>query len=69
MSLDYNESVKEAQKKIKSAKTYRAVSDDIKSLKQNTADNLEQNKQDVLTTLNNAKDAKKKVSKTSKISI
>ena len=63
MSLDYNQSLTEAQKKIKSAKTYRAVSDDIKQLKQNTANNLEQAKQDVTSTLNSAKDAKKRFQK------
>ena len=63
MSLDYNQSLNEAQKKIKSAKTYRAVSDDIKQLKQNTANNLEQSKQDITSTLNSAKDAKKRFQK------
>lgn len=63
MSLDYNQSLTEAQKKIKSAKTYRAVSDDIKQLKQNTANNLEQAKQDVTSTLKSAKDAKKRFQK------
>ena len=60
MSLDYNQSLTEAQKKIKSAKTYRAVSDDIKKLKQDTANNLEQAKSDVTSTLNDIKDAKKR---------
>jgi len=60
MSLDYNQSLTDAQKKIKSAKTYRAVSDDIKKLKQDTANNLEQSKSDVTSTLNDIKDAKKR---------
>ena len=60
MSLDYNQSLTEAQKKIKSAKTYKAVKDDIKKLKQDTANNLEEAKSDVTSTLNDIKDAKKR---------
>lgn len=60
MSLDYNQSLTQAQNKIKAAKTYKAVKDDVKQLKQNTANNLEEAKQEVTSTLNDIKDAKKR---------
>jgi hypothetical protein len=60
MSLDYNQSLTQAQNKIKSAKTYKSVRDDVKQLKQNTANNLEEAKQEVTSTLNDIKDAKKR---------
>jgi hypothetical protein len=63
MSLDLDNSWSEGSKKLKALKTYSATNSDYKKLKQQTANNLEPAKQDVTSTLGNAKDAKKRFQK------
>jgi hypothetical protein len=63
MSLDLDYSWNEGSNKLKALKTYGTVISDYKKLKQETANNLEQPKQDITSTLGSAKDAKKRFQK------
>jgi hypothetical protein len=63
MSLDLDNSWNEGARKLKALKTYGTVISDYKKLKQETANNLEQPKQDITSTLGSAKDAKKRFQK------
>jgi hypothetical protein len=63
MSLDLDNSWNEGTKKLKALKTYGTVISDYKKLKQETANNLEQPKQDITSTLGSAKDSKKRFQK------
>jgi hypothetical protein len=63
MSLDLDNSWNEGARKLKALKTYGTVISDYKKLKQETANNLEQPKQDTTSTLGSAKDAKKRFQK------
>ena len=59
-TVDLQDGYKLAEKKLKSTKTFKQVSDDYKDLKQKTSDNLEKTKKDVLSTLGDIKDAQKR---------
>jgi hypothetical protein len=63
MSLDLDNSWNEGARKLKALKTYGTVISDYKKLKQETANNLEQPKEDITSTLGSAKDAKKRFQK------
>ena len=57
---DYNQSLIDTKKKLKAIKTVKSVKDDSKQLIQSTADNEEQLKQDITSTLKDIKESKKR---------
>jgi hypothetical protein len=57
---DLDDAYKSADNKLKAVKSFKNVKDDYKNLKQGTADNLEQAKKNVVSTLGEVKESKKR---------
>ena len=63
MALDLDNSWNEGANRLKAIKTYSKVSNDYQKPRQATSNNLEHSKQEITSTLNSAKDAKKRFQK------
>lgn len=63
MSLDLSQQKKDFKERLRAIKNTDAVKKDFKQLQQDTANNQEQLKKDITSTLNNVKDSKKRFQK------